>query len=497
MRLNELLAGDFEAGMDSADFNHIRISGITCDSSAVQEGYLFAAIPGSQTDGRQFISDALSRGAAAVLAPPDTLMDPSDVRAPLLLNKNPRRQYARIAARFYDKQPKQITCVTGTNGKTSVVSFLRQIWVAAGHKAASFGTLGLELGGYPDGLVPKFHYTSDLTTPDPVDLHRSLAELSSNRIEYVGLEASSHGLAQYRLDGVRPVAAAFTNLTRDHLDYHGDEKKYLAAKLRLFSEILVDHGSIIINADAPEADVLRMIASKRQLKVVDYGVGAEDLVLMRSEADGSGQNIELRLFGALHQVRFPLPGDFQVANALAALGLGVVTGVPIETAITAVANVKSIRGRLEYVTRHPSGAPIYVDYAHTPNALKNVLKTLRPHLDGALHLVFGCGGDRDPGKRYEMGLIAASTADYVVVTDDNPRSEDPAQIRRAIITGCPEAKEIKNRAEAIFTAISALKPGDILIVAGKGHEVGQVINGQTLPFDDAEVIRRSVQGVMS
>ena len=497
MRLNELLGGDFEAGMSSADLNHIRISGITCDSSAVHEGYLFAAIPGTQTDGRQFIPDALNRGAAAVLAPPGTLMDLSDARVPLLLNKNPRRQYARMAARFYDKQPKKITCVTGTNGKTSVVSFLRQIWAAAGHRAASSGTLGVELSGYPDGLAPKLHYASALTTPDPADLHRSLAELSENRIEYVGIEASSHGLAQYRLDGVRPVAAAFTNLTRDHLDYHGDEKTYLAAKLRLFSEILVDHGSMIINADAPEADLLRVIASKRQLRVIDYGVAAEDLVLMRSEVDGSGQKIELKLFGARYQVRFPLPGDFQVANALAALGLGVVTGVPIETAVTAIADLKSIRGRLEYVTRHPSGAAIYVDYAHTPNALKNVLKTLKPHLDGDLHLVFGCGGDRDPGKRYEMGLVAASTADHVVVTDDNPRSEDPAQIRRAIITGCPEAKEIQNRAEAIFTAVSALQPDDILIVAGKGHEVGQVINGQTLPFDDAEVIRRSVEGIMS
>ena len=497
MRLHELLGGDFEAGMNSADFNDVRISGITCDSSAVHEGYLFAAIPGSQRDGRQFIPDALSRGAAAVLAPPGTLIGSSDIRVPLLIDKNPRQQYAKMAARFYDKQPKKITCVTGTNGKTSVVSFLLQIWATAGHKAASIGTLGVELGGYPDGVAPKLHYDSDLTTPDPADLHRNLAELSANRIEYVGLEASSHGLAQYRLDGIKPLAAAFTNLTRDHFDYHGDEKRYLAAKLRLFSEILVDHGAMIINADAPEAEVLRIIAAKRQLRVIDYGIAAEDLVLLRNEVDGPNQNLELKLFGVRYQVRFPLPGDFQVANALAAVGLGVATGVPIETAMMAVADFKSIRGRLECVTKHPNGAAIYVDYAHTPNALKNVLETLKPHVDGALHLVFGCGGDRDSGKRYEMGSVAASTADHIIITDDNPRSEDPAQIRREIIAGCGEAKEIKDRAEAIFTAVSALKSGDILIVAGKGHESGQIINDQIFPFDDADVIRRSVGGIMA
>ena len=497
MRLHELLSGDFEAGMNCADFNDITISGITCNSSAVNEGYLFAAIPGSRRDGRQFIPDALSRGAVAVLAPPGTLMDSSNVRVPLVVDKNPRQKYARMAARFYGKQPKKITCVTGTNGKTSVVSFLLQIWATAGYEAASLGTLGVELAGYPDGLTPKLNYASHLTTPDPADLHRSLAELSANSIEYVGLEASSHGLAQYRLDGIKPLAAAFTNLTRDHLDYHGDEKRYLAAKLRLFSEILVDSGAMVINADAPEAEVLRIIASRRHLKVIDYGFAAEDLVLLSNDVDGPNQNLDLKLFGVKYQVSFPLQGNFQVANALAALGLGVATGVPIDTAVKAVANLKSIRGRLECVTRHPNGAAIYVDYAHTPNALKNVLQTLKPHVEGALHLVFGCGGDRDSGKRYEMGCVAESTADYVIVTDDNPRSEDPAQIRSEIIAGCRSAKEIKDRAEAILSAVSALKAGDILIVAGKGHEGGQVIDDQIFPFDDAEVIRRSVESIMS
>lgn len=495
MWLVELMDGDVGTGMNAAAFGDIQISGITCDSREVHAGYLFAAIPGAQDDGRRFIPDALKRGAAAILAPPGTTIEPPETPVPIITDDNPRRQYALMAARFFADQPANIACVTGTNGKTSVVSFLRQILAAAGHRAASAGTLGVELSGYADCAAPTLRHAINLTTPDPADLHRSLAELASHRIDHLGLEASSHGLAQYRLDGVRVAAAAFINLTRDHLDYHGDETAYLAAKSRLFAEIVVDGGVVVINADIPEADGLRSIATGRGLRVIDYGRDATDLVLVDVVADGTGQTLAVDIFGHRHDVRLPLLGAFQTTNALAALGLAVATGVSEQTAVGALAELEGVRGRIELVARHPNGAAIYVDYAHTPDALKSVLETLRPHLAGELHVVFGCGGDRDPGKRVEMGRYAAAVAEHVILTDDNPRTEDPAEIRKAARVGCPDALEIGDRAEAITAGVKALQPGDILVVAGKGHEPGQIVGNTIIPFDDADVVRQVVQGM--
>lgn len=481
--------------MNMAAFGELRISGVTCDSRQVRPGYLFAAIPGARTDGRRFIADALDRGAAAILAPPGADMDPPDVSIPLLIDDNPRRQYALMAARFFARQPATIAAVTGTNGKTSVVSFLRQIWSAAGHRAASAGTLGVELGGFADGDEPALRHAINLTTPDPADLHRSLAELADAGVDYLGLEASSHGLDQFRLDGVRVAAAAFTNLTRDHLDYHGDEKTYFEAKARLFAEIVMDGGAAVINADAPQAALLGAIAGDRGLRVIDYGFAASDLAVRGHDADGAGQMLDLELFGRPYQVRLALPGAFQAANALAAAGLAVASGVSVEVVAAALARLEGVRGRLELVGRNPNGAAVYVDYAHTPDALNSVLTTLRPHLAGDLHVVFGCGGDRDPGKRTEMGRFAAEAADHVIVTDDNPRTEDPVAIRRAALAGCPGAREIGDRAAAIEAAVSALKPGDILVVAGKGHEPGQIIGDKVIPFDDAEVVGQVLRGM--
>ncbi len=487
--------GDVGTGMNAAAFDDIQIAGITCDSREVHEGYLFAAIPGTQDDGRRFIPDALRRGAAAILAPPGTVIELSDIPVPIITDENPRRQYALMAARFFTNQPAIIACVTGTNGKTSVVSFLRQIWAATGHSAASAGTLGVELSSDVDGVEPVLCHPINLTTPDPANLHKSLAELAGQGIDHLGLEASSHGLAQFRLDGVRVTAGAFTNLTRDHLDYHGDEVAYLAAKSRLFAEIVVDGGAAVINADIPEADGLRAVANRRGLRVIDYGHSATDLVLTEIAADGTGQILGLDIFGHRHDIRLPLPGKFQVSNALAALGLALATGVSEQTAISALAGLEGVRGRIELVARHPNGAAIFVDYAHTPDALMKVLETLRPHLAGELHVVFGCGGDRDPGKRVAMGRAAASVAEHVILTDDNPRTENPAEIRKAARVGCPDALEIGDRAEAIAAGVQALKPGDILVIAGKGHERDQIVGDTVIPFDDADLARQVVQDI--
>ena len=495
MWLVELIDGDVGTRMNAAALDNIQIAGITCDSREVREGYLFAAIPGTQDDGRLFISDAIKRGAAAILAPPGTVIEPPDIPVPIIIDDNPRRQYALMVARFFTNQPAIIACVTGTNGKTSVVSFLRQIWAAAGYNAASAGTLGVELSGDIDGDELVLRHGIKLTTPDPASLHRSLAELAGHGINHLGLEASSHGLAQFRLDGVRVAAGAFTNLTHDHLDYHGDEVAYLAAKARLFSEIVVDGGTAVINADIPEADGLRAVAADRGLRVIDYGHYATDLVLTNIVADGGGQTLALDIFGRRHDIRLPLLGTFQASNALAALGLAVATGVSEHTAVSAMAELEGVRGRIELVARHSNGAAIFVDYAHTPDALKKVLETLRPHLAGELHVVFGCGGDRDPDKRAAMGRCAAAAAEHVILTDDNPRTENPAEIRKATRVGCPDALEIGDRAEAIAEGIQALKPGDILVVAGKGHELGQIVGDTVIPFDDAELVRQVVQDV--
>ncbi|HLT02857.1 MAG TPA: UDP-N-acetylmuramoyl-L-alanyl-D-glutamate--2,6-diaminopimelate ligase [Geminicoccaceae bacterium] len=476
MRLSCLLAPGLTV---AGDGQQVEITGLTADSRQVRPGTLFVAMPGSRADGRDFIDDAVARGAAAVLTDPS--LAGRALPVPLILDDNPRRRLALLAARWFERQPACVVAVTGTNGKTSVAGFTRQIWAGLGLAAGSLGTLGLDAG--------PVQRTSNLTTPDPVLLHALLAEVAAAGIDHLALEASSHGLDQHRLDGVRLVAAAFTNLSRDHFDYHGSLAGYLAAKRRLFSELLPPEGVAVLNADQPEYAPLAEVCRDRGIDVLDYGWRAARLRLIAQTPDAEGQAIRFALEGREHRVRLGLVGRFQAANVLAALGLAVASGADPDAAAATLSGLHGVRGRLERIPGHPRGAQVFVDYAHTPDALDQALQALRPHAAGRLIALFGCGGDRDPGKRAEMGRIAAARADRVVVTDDNPRSEEPAAIRRAILTGCPDALEIGDRREAIRAAVAELEAGDVLLVAGKGHESGQIVGDRVLPFDDAAEVR--------
>jgi UDP-N-acetylmuramoyl-L-alanyl-D-glutamate--2,6-diaminopimelate ligase len=464
------------------------IAGITADSRQVRPGFLFAALRGTQHDGRAFVGEAAAKGAAAILTDdPDAL--PLDTgmrqRVAIIADPNPQRRLALLAARFYGRQPKTIAAVTGTNGKTSVAHFTREIWGALGHPAASLGTLGM--------VSSKGRRAGALTTPDPVALHRDLAGLASQGIEHAAIEASSHGLAQFRLDGVAVAAAAFTNLTRDHLDYHGNMQSYRAAKQRLFHDLLQPGGGAVLNVDSPEFAALTALCRSRGHRVIGYGEAASaDLRLVERVPHRNGQRIRLLSFGKEHEIELPLAGAFQAMNVLAALGLVLATGTAAETAIATVPGLTGVPGRMQKIGVTATGAPVFVDYAHTPDALATVLSALRPHVEGRLAIVFGAGGDRDRGKRPLMGQVASELADLVYVTDDNPRSEAPEEIRRAIITAAPHAVEISDRREAITAAIAELHPGDILVIAGKGHETGQIIGDKVLPFDDALVAREVI-----
>jgi UDP-N-acetylmuramoyl-L-alanyl-D-glutamate--2,6-diaminopimelate ligase len=464
------------------------ITGLTADSRQVRRGYLFAALPGTRADGRKFIADALARGAAAVLAPPDTVL-PEGSAAALLADADPRHRLALLAARFHGPQPSIAAAVTGTNGKTSVAWFTRQIWQRLGHAAAAIGTLGVSA---PDHLAPGDAAKPGLTTADPVTLHRNLAALASAGVDHVVLEASSHGLAQSRLDGLRLAAGGFTNLTRDHLDYHATMDGYRAAKLRLFDTVLPAGAGAVLNADCDDFPLFSSVARTRGLRVIDYGRAAEALRIEWLEPAADGQRMGLNAFGRRREVALPLPGAFQARNALCAAGLAIACGEDAEATLDALAWLDGVPGRLQRVASRISGAPVYVDYAHTPDALATVLGALRAHTRGRLVVVLGCGGDRDTGKRPQMGAIARDLADRVIVTDDNPRSENPAAIRRAIMAASPGAIEIGDRAEAIAEAVRGLDAADVLVIAGKGHESGQIVGSRTLPFDDAEVARAAV-----
>lgn len=485
LRLTDLLEG-IEIALTVSDTDRLEITGLAADSRKVEPGFLFAALPGSRADGVNFVGDAVRRGAAAVLAPKAaeaSLRLALDQAPPvaLILDPNPRRLFALMAARFFGRQPETVAAVTGTNGKTSVVSFLRQIWAAAGRSSASLGTLGL--------TAPGVVQSGSMTTPDPVTLHRTLASLADAGVDHLAMEASSHGLDQSRLDGVRVAAGAFTNLGRDHLDYHPSIEAYLTAKLRLFDVLVEDGGAAVICADDLAAGRVRSAAAARGLRTISYGRHGADLRLCGIEPTPDGQRLQLSIAGVDHLVDLPLAGDFQALNALCALGLATATGSDTAEALAALARLEPVRGRLERVARL-RGAAAYVDYAHTPDALAVVLRALRPQVRNQLVVVFGCGGDRDPGKRPQMGEVARSLADRIVVTDDNPRTEDAAAIRRQILAACPDALEIGDRAEAIATAVASLQEGDVLVVAGKGHETGQIVGDSVLPFDDAEVIRQ-------
>lgn len=479
MRLSALLDAGVSVQGAAGD---VEITGLALDSRRIRPGELFAALPGSRLDGRRYVADALARGAAAVLADPS--LAGTDLGVPLVVDPNPRRRLALIAARWYGRQPRTVVAVTGTNGKTSVASFVCQIWRALGTPAAALGTLGLD--------APGGRREVGLTTPDPLQLHAALAELAAAGVEHLALEASSHGLAQHRLDGVVLRAAAFTNLSRDHYDYHGSVAAYLAAKRRLFSDLLPPEGTAVLNADQPHFAMLAAVCRERGIAVLDYGRQARRLRLETLSPHAGGLGVTFALDGRERRLDVDLIGGFQAENVLAALGLLIATGIEPDPAIEAMAQLKGAPGRLERVAVHPSGAPVFVDYAHTPDALAQVLAAVRPHASGRLVVVFGCGGDRDPGKRPEMGRVASEHADRVFVTDDNPRSEDPAAIRAAILAAAPGAVEIGDRAEAIRAALAGLTTGDLLVVAGKGHETGQIVGDRVLPFDDRAVVRAAL-----
>jgi UDP-N-acetylmuramoyl-L-alanyl-D-glutamate--2,6-diaminopimelate ligase len=462
----------------------LEISGITADSRCVAPGYLFAALPGSRADGRTFIAEAVSRGAAAVLAPEGTLWPPGVPPRPLLQDAEPRRRLALLAAGLSGSQPKFVVAVTGTNGKTSTVEFLRQIWTAGGQPAASLGTLGL--------MAPGFDPGPGLTTPDPVRLADTLARLARAGIQHAAMEASSHGLDQFRLDGVRLTAAAFTNLTRDHLDYHGTEAAYRAAKLRLFADLLPKGAPAVTSSELDETSLAALagIAHRRRLDLRTVGVAGTAIRLLSAIPRPEGQVLNVEAAGVRRVIPLPLPGRFQADNALMAAALAGALGG--RDALDRLTELHGVRGRLELAARLPNGAAVYVDYAHTPDALERLLTALRPHTAGRLHVVFGAGGDRDRGKRPHMGAACASLADVAIVTDDNPRSEDPSAIRAAVLAACPGGREIGDRERAIADALNGLGAGDVLVVAGKGHEQGQTIGDAVVPFDDVSVVRRLV-----
>ncbi len=485
MRLSELLE---EQGMDQRALKDLDISGLTADSRAVKPGFLFAALPGAKQDGREYIAEAVKRGATAVLAPPGT--DLKDARAGekgvvrLITDSNPRRRFALMAARFFGAQPETIAAVTGTNGKTSVAHFTRQIWAKLGYQAAYLGTLG--------AITPAGEIGGSLTTPDPAKLHTMLAEMANAGVTHLAMEASSHGLHQFRIDGVKIAIAGFTNITRDHLDYHGSMAAYLAAKLRLFSDVMADSSTAVLNADSSEYPAFEIACRLRGHRVLAYGKTGADLRLNAATIDGAGQILDLTVLDKPYRVRLPLAGAFQVSNTLCALGFAIGSGADPAAGVAALEHLRGVPGRLEHVALHGSGAPIYVDYAHTPDALETVLKALRPHATGKLAVVFGCGGDRDRGKRRLMGEIATRMADTVYVTDDNPRTENAASIRAEVMQGSPTATEIGDRTEAIGVAVNNLKAGDVLLVAGKGHETGQIVGATIIPFVDGDVVRAAL-----
>ena len=476
-RLNQIL----DLGPDAAALAEKAVGGLTADSRKVKPGDAFFALAGAKQDGIAFIADALARGAAVVVGE----RAPPALGAPFVRVEDARSALSRSAARFYPRQPDTVVAVTGTSGKTSVAAFVRQIWAAAGRESASLGTLGV--------VSRPIEVYGSLTTPDPVALHQTLDELARAGVTHVALEASSHGLDQQRLDGVRISAGAFTNLSRDHLDYHATTEAYLDAKLRLFRELLPPGAAAVIDGDSDVAPRVIEAARARGLSRVVVGRHGGALRLVSSERDGFASRIVVEHAGKTRALRLPLPGDFQVSNALVAAGLCFATGTDLGEIFTALERLEGAPGRLERVG-DKDGAPVFVDYAHKPDALEKALAALRPFVSKQLLVVFGCGGDRDAGKRPMMGAIAAKGADLVFVTDDNPRSENPAAIRAAILATAPGAREFADRGEAIRAAVDALGHGDALLIAGKGHETGQIVGDRTLPFSDAEAARAALEG---
>jgi UDP-N-acetylmuramoyl-L-alanyl-D-glutamate--2,6-diaminopimelate ligase len=486
MKLRDMAGSAFPEleGQLEGPVGALEISGLSSDSRKIEPGMAFVAVTGTKADGAGFIADAAGRGAAVAIT-----SQPIEASIPVLTVKEPRRFLSVAASRFYDRQPEAIVAVTGTAGKTSVASFTRQIWAHAGHAAAMIGTTGV--------VSPTRNEYGSLTTPDPVSLHKLLAELADEGVTHASMEASSHGLDQCRLDGVRLAAAAFTNLGRDHMDYHPTVEDYMAAKMRLFDTLLPKGSPAIIFADDPWSEQAIKAATDAGHTVRTVGRKGSYLTLKRVEHFRHKQVAEVHTEGQIFEVDIPLSGDFQVANALVAAALAMSTGVPAKVAMTALEKLKGASGRLELVGHTKDGALAYVDYAHKPDALENVLSSVRPFTTGRVIVVFGCGGDRDRGKRPIMGEIACRLADVVIVTDDNPRSEEPASIRSEIMAAAKCASEIEDRSQAIREAVGMLSSGDTLIVAGKGHEEGQTIGSVTLPFSDHAELRKALEEMKS
>jgi len=478
MKLDKLVAGA----------PSIEITGVTADSRKVKPGYLFAALQGVAKDGREYIEGAIKAGAAAVL----TDNRPGEWSVPAVKSVEPRLTLATVASTFYPRQPATLAAVTGTNGKSSTVDFLRQIWAHMGRQVASMGTLGA-IG--PSGRVDLGH-----TTPDPVAIHETLDKLAGEGVTHAAMEASSHGLAQYRLHGVKLAAGAFTNLTQDHLDYHTDFDDYRRAKMKLFTELLPKGAPAVINADSPELEAFEAAAKAAGLKPFTVGWRGRDLRISEALPRGTGQDLVIQWgegpsAGNERKVHLPLIGEFQALNALCAAGIAMALGDDVNKVLDGLQALIGVHGRLELVGQTATKAPVFVDYAHTPDGLNVLLRAARPHVRGKLIVVFGCGGDRDATKRPIMGDVARRLADEVIVTDDNPRSEEPAKIRAAIRTGAPDASEIGDRAAAILEGVRRLKAGDALLIAGKGHETGQIVKGVTIPFSDFDVARDALKEV--
>ena len=480
MKLADLLSDETPIDARHAGLD---VTGVSADSRKIRPGDVFVAVSGAKADGLRFVPDAVAAGAVAVLTEraPDA---PLPARVPLVRVADARRALALAAARLFPRQPATIVAVTGTSGKTSVAAFVRQIWARLGRRAASIGTLGI--------AGPGVDSYGSLTTPDPVELHRTLERLAAAGITHAAIEASSHGLDQRRLDGVRLTAGAFTNLSRDHLDYHRDLDRYFRAKLRLFETLIPPGAAAVVDADHEHAQAVLTAARRRGLRVLTVGRCGEDIRLLESGIDGFAQNLVVEHAGKTFRIRLPLVGEFQVENALVAAGLLIAAGEQAQPVFAGLAGLEGAKGRLELVGRK-DGAPIFVDYAHKPDALAKALDALRPYVKHRLVVVFGAGGDRDKGKRPLMGAIAAAKADRVIITDDNPRSEDPAFIRAAILAAAPGAVEIADRREAIRRAVAEMKSGDVLLIAGKGHESGQIVGNRVLPFTDHEAVLAALE----
>jgi len=465
------------------------VTGLTIDSRDVKPGNVFVAAKGAKLDGAEFIQFAARMQALAAVCTLEgamTALESGAAPLPLIVVDDPRQTLAIAASRFIDAQPQTVAAITGTSGKTSTADFLRQIWELLGEQAASFGTTGVK--------APGLDLPGGLTTPDPVALHELLAKLKQHGATHAAMEASSHGLDQRRLDGVKIAASALTNVARDHMDYHPTSANYAAAKLRLFSDLTPAGAPVVVNSDDLVFPLVAQIAQARGLQLIPVGEGeaaASGVHILARRFENTGQMVEID-WGTRYEVHLPLVGAFQARNVLTAAALAVGCGADKEKTLSVLPHLKGVRGRMELVARRKNGATVYVDYAHKPDAMVAALKGIRPHVEKRLHVLFGAGGDRDPGKRPLMGEAAGEYPDAVIVTDDNPRSEDPATIRKAILAAAPDALEIGDRAEAILRAIDALEAGDVLLIAGKGHESGQIIGEETVPFDDAEHARAAI-----